>query len=86
MGRTQFGEKAERKTAFGKDAPGKTAVWEGQAFGKGIAQPKGGEGGVGRQERRQASRVAASSTDETAADSSEQQVVSSKQQAVSSKH
>ena len=54
MGRTQFGEKADGKTAIGKEALGNNAVWEQQAFGKGIAKPKGGEGDVGRQARRQA--------------------------------
>ena len=56
MGRTQFGKKAEGKKAVGMEAPGKKAVREEQAFGTGIAKPKGGEGGVGRgrQERRQA--------------------------------
>ena len=36
----------------GEEAPGKKAVWEEQAFGKGIAEPKGGAEGVGRQDRR----------------------------------
>ena len=54
MGRPQLGKKADGKNTVGEEALGKKAVWEEQAFGKGVAKPKGGEGCVGRQGRRQA--------------------------------
>ena len=62
LGRRQFGKKADGKKAAEREALGKKAivkkasgeVWEEQAFGKGIGKPKGVEGYMVRQGRRQA--------------------------------
>ena len=58
---------------------------KGSFSGRGLHNRKAVKEAWGDRSEGRRERVAASSTDETAADSSEQQVVSSKQQAVSSK-
>ena len=79
-GREALGKKAVVKEASGE-------VWEGQAFGEGIGTPKGAEGCMVRQGRRQA-RAMTLKRDEwqqVAPTRQQQSAASSKQEAASSK-
>ena len=87
--RRQFGKKADGREALGEKAVVKEAsggVWEGQAFGKGIGEPKGAEGCMMRQERRhaRAMTLAMDLWQQLTPTIQQQSAASSKQQAVSS--